>query len=104
MNRIKELDGIRGLAILMVLILHYFYQLSLGSVDNGSLLGHLHNFTHWFSSGVDLFFVLSGFLIGGMILDNLGSKNFLHLFYLHRVVRIPPALSLLLIPVYAILT
>ena len=96
MNRIKELDGIRGLAILMVLILHYFYQLSLGSVDNGSLLVHLHNFTHWFWSGVDLFFVLSGFLIGGIIIDNRESTNFLQVFYIRRALRILPAYSLLL--------
>ena len=102
MNRIKELDGIRGLAILMVLILHYFYQLSLGSVDNGSLLVHLHNFTHWFWSGVDLFFVLSGFLIGGIIIDNRESKNFLQVFYIRRALRILPAYSLLLIAFYAL--
>jgi peptidoglycan/LPS O-acetylase OafA/YrhL len=102
MNRIKELDGIRGLAILMVLILHYFYQLSLGSVDNGSLLVHLHNFTHWFWSGVDLFFVLSGFLIGGIIIDNRESKNFLQVFYIRRALRILPAYSLLLIAFYVL--
>jgi peptidoglycan/LPS O-acetylase OafA/YrhL len=102
MNRIKELDGIRGLAILMVLILHYFYQLSLGSIDNGSLLVHLHNFTHWFWSGVDLFFVLSGFLIGGIIIDNRESTNFLQVFYIRRALRILPAYSLLLIAFYAL--
>jgi peptidoglycan/LPS O-acetylase OafA/YrhL len=102
MNRIKELDGIRGLAVLMVLILHYFYQLSLGSLGNGSLLVRFQNFTHWFWSGVDLFFVLSGFLIGGIIIDNRESKNFLPVFYIRRALRILPAYSLLLIAFYAL--
>ena len=97
MNRIKELDGIRGLAILMVLVVHYFYQPGSALAVEGSLLARLHYFTHWFWSGVDLFFVLSGFLIGGIIIDNRESKNFLQVFYVRRALRILPAYSLLLI-------
>jgi peptidoglycan/LPS O-acetylase OafA/YrhL len=102
MNRIKELDGIRGLAVLMVLIYHYFNLLSFPLAVEGSLLARLHNFTHWFWSGVDLFFVLSGFLIGGIIIDNRESKNFLKVFYIRRALRILPAYSLLLISYFAL--
>jgi peptidoglycan/LPS O-acetylase OafA/YrhL len=102
MNRIKELDGIRGLAVLMVLIYHYFNLLNLPLAVQGSLLARLHHFTHWFWSGVDLFFVLSGFLIGGIIIDNRESKNFLKVFYIRRALRILPAYSLLLISYFAL--
>ena len=102
MNRIKELDGIRGLAVLMVLIYHYFNLLSFPWAVGGSLLARLHNFTHWFWSGVDLFFVLSGYLIGGIIIDNRESKNFLPVFYIRRALRILPAYSLLLIAYFVL--
>jgi peptidoglycan/LPS O-acetylase OafA/YrhL len=102
MNRIKELDGIRGLAVLMVLIYHYFNLLSFPLAIEGSLLVRVHNFTHWFWSGVDLFFVLSGFLIGGIIIDNRESKNFLKVFYIRRALRILPAYSLLLIAYFVL--
>ena len=65
-GRIPELDGIRGLAIAMVLLWHYVY--SLLPVTH-TRLGHFLKAPFAISwSGVDLFFVLSGFLIGGILL------------------------------------
>ena len=92
-RRIPELDGLRGLAILLVLIWHYGH-------DANSALGHLwfyylKNSTSLFWSGVDLFFVLSGFLIGGILLDARNSPNYFKAFYTRRVFRI--------LPIYAIL-
>jgi len=77
-RRIPELDGLRGLAILLVLIWHYGH-------DANSALGHLwlyylKNATLLFWSGVDLFFVLSGFLIGGILLDARNSPNYFKAF------------------------
>ena len=69
------LDGIRGLAILLVLVYHNFNFLHI------SYFGWL---------GVDLFFVLSGYLITNILLNSLGQKHFLRNFYVRRVLRIFP--------------
>jgi peptidoglycan/LPS O-acetylase OafA/YrhL len=86
-ERVSELDGIRGIAILVVMLYHigmqtpahptYFYRLVLD--------------THGFGwCGVDLFFVLSGFLITGILLDSKGSRNYFSVFYIRRALRILP--------------
>ena len=73
-ERIIELDGLRGMAILFVLLFHYVADqgvwMDVGpSVAPGGLLSHFQRLfpTGW--AGVDLFFVLSGFLVGGILLD-----------------------------------
>jgi peptidoglycan/LPS O-acetylase OafA/YrhL len=68
-GRILELDGIRGIAIGLVLLHHFFMIES----RPGSLLAYLLIPLRLAWSGVDLFFVLSGFLIGGILLDARGS-------------------------------
>lgn len=77
--RIPELDGLRGLASLVVLLAHYFGEVAHGY--RGLTLA-------W--AGVDLFFVLSGFLIGGILLDHRGSPNYFSTFYIRRAFRIFP--------------
>ncbi|HUO60564.1 MAG TPA: acyltransferase [Candidatus Acidoferrales bacterium] len=83
-SRIPELDGLRGLAILLVLIFHVGI---LRSTSIGAVVNPLVRFG-W--SGVDLFFVLSGFLIGGILLDNSDSKRYFAPFYARRFFRILP--------------
>lgn len=91
-KRITELDGLRGLAILMVLIFHYArFQPSQHSVLYYLLLPI--GLT-W--SGVDLFFVLSGFLIGGILIDHKNSANYFKAFYFRRIHRIFPVYYLLI--------
>ena len=82
-TRIPELDGVRGLAILMVVFWHYVVCL----VPAGSIMSRI-GASSW--SGVDLFFVLSGFLIGGIHYDHARSPHFLRTFYARRVFRIFP--------------
>jgi peptidoglycan/LPS O-acetylase OafA/YrhL len=84
-QRIPALDGIRGLAILMILLYHGF-GLEGFYILNGKLLTALR--FGW--AGVDLFFVLSGFLIGGTLLDVEGSQNYYSVFYIRRFYRILP--------------
>lgn len=95
-QRIRELDGIRGIAVLAVFVWHYFTCLKPADVPQGTLLDYLLKSTYWCWAGVDLFFVLSGFLIGGIILDKHGDRSFLKVFWIRRACRILPALMLLL--------
>jgi peptidoglycan/LPS O-acetylase OafA/YrhL len=76
------LDGIRGFAILLVVFYHNF-----GFIN--------YFFFGWL--GVDLFFVLSGFLITDILLKTFGNKNYLRNFYTRRVLRIFPLYYLSLI-------
>jgi len=88
-KRLPELDGLRGMAILMVFLLHYISD----SRTNNGEFGTLYRFAQIFRlgwSGVDLFFVLSGFLIGGILLDARASPSYFKTFYVRRVHRILP--------------
>lgn len=80
MRRIAELDGVRGLAALAVLGYHIFM-----------------NRLPWGWAAVDVFFVLSGFLITGIILEHGRSPGFLWAFYARRGLRIWPIYYLLLL-------
>ncbi len=85
-RHIKPLDGLRGIAILMVFCHHMFpyrpTHAMTGKLINGALgMG-------W--SGVDLFFVLSGFLITGILFDAKGSNAYFRNFYARRTLRIFP--------------
>lgn len=82
-RRIPELDGLRGLAILLVLFYHY--------IESSPVLpGFLSVAGRLTWSGVDLFFVLSGFLIGGILLNARESPNYFKAFYVRRAYRILP--------------
>jgi peptidoglycan/LPS O-acetylase OafA/YrhL len=87
-SRYAALDGLRGVAIAMVLWNHFVQQhLPLG---RGSWLGWLNAGTGLSWSGVDLFFTLSGFFIGGILIDQRDSPNLKRVFYLRRAARILP--------------
>src|ERR1700689_3642421 len=80
-KHIESLDGLRGIAILLVFFFHYLPR-------------NLYNPLSWLASlgwsGVDLFFVLSGFLITGILYDTRGSSNFFKVFYARRALRLFP--------------
>ena len=87
-RRIIELDGLRGLAILLVVVYHY---VAIGPQSApGTFLAYARSAFLMGWCGVDLFFVLSGFLIGGILLDVRQSPRFFGTFYLRRVHRIIP--------------
>jgi len=87
-SRIPELDGIRGLAILSVLCYHYISIQGLASP--GSIVDILQRLVMLGGTGVDLFFVLSGFLIGGILLYVKDSPRYFSTFYVRRFFRIIP--------------
>ena len=73
LKRVPALDGLRGLAAITVLAIHAMWL--------------------WFSpahSAVNVFFVLSGFLIGGILMDTVGQPGWLKHFYIRRTLRIWP--------------
>jgi peptidoglycan/LPS O-acetylase OafA/YrhL len=84
-RHIPALDGIRGLAVLGVAGSHLFPGTPHGAVTFA--IAHALSFG---ASGVDLFFVLSGFLITGILFDSLGDGHFFQKFYARRVLRIFP--------------
>jgi peptidoglycan/LPS O-acetylase OafA/YrhL len=86
--RWAALDGVRGLAILLVLFGHFLGALVAVPADSIWIYVPLSLRLTW--SGVDLFFVLSGFLIGGILLDQRTATNYYQVFYLRRVCRIFP--------------
>lgn len=92
--RIAELDGLRGLAVALVLVWHYLPCQLPG--DAGLVSSALRRGLYLAGSGVDLFFVLSGFLIFGILLDERHSGGFLRVFYIRRACRILPVYFLLL--------
>jgi peptidoglycan/LPS O-acetylase OafA/YrhL len=93
------LDGVRGLAILMVLAVHFvgdatpqttIQQVVIKAAGYGML-------------GVDLFFVLSGFLITGLLLDAKTSPHYFRNFYARRTLRIFPLYYFVLTALFLLL-
>lgn len=87
-ERLPQLDGLRGVAILLVVICHY-----VANADHARLGYWPRHFLSALTlgwSGVDLFFVLSGFLIGGILLKVRDSPRYFKTFYARRVFRILP--------------
>jgi peptidoglycan/LPS O-acetylase OafA/YrhL len=84
-GHVRVLDGIRGLAILVVMICHTTDYAGPGALDRWIC------YLAWGGwVGVDMFFVLSGYLITGILLDTKGSPSFFRTFYARRVLRIFP--------------
>ncbi len=88
---IPELQGLRGIAVLLVVIYHCHPRLGGTPVYHASLWG-------W--TGVNLFFVLSGFLITSILLEARGKPRYFRNFYARRALRIWPVYVLALAVCY----
>jgi peptidoglycan/LPS O-acetylase OafA/YrhL len=87
LRHIKALDGLRGLAILLILFDHLFWS----NTHTGNRVFDLINAIRSSSwVGVNLFFALSGFLITGILFETLGDSNYFKTFYARRTLRIFP--------------
>lgn len=95
-GHILELDGLRGVASLLVLF-HHFWPTEPGGLQKVANVAHLG----WI--GVDLFFVISGFLIGGILLDTAGRKDYYLTFYVRRALRIFPLYYLFLTVLFVVI-
>ena len=80
------LDGLRGIAVLLVVAVHFFPQFKMSNWAESWLAKIPEN--GW--TGVDLFFVLSGFLITGILIDASDKPHRFRNFYMRRVLRIFP--------------
>lgn len=87
-NRIKELDGLRGIAVVLVMALHLFSRA--GYFTEHPVLETLTFITTVGWVGVDIFFTLSGFLITSILLKSKTDEHYFRNFYVRRVLRIFP--------------
>ncbi len=85
--RVPELDGVRGLAIALVMALHFVNNAIVPTNLLERAAVKLTNYGLW---GVDLFFVLSGFLITGILLESKGAPGYFSNFFAKRALRIFP--------------
>jgi peptidoglycan/LPS O-acetylase OafA/YrhL len=99
-TRIKELDGLRGIAVVLVMASHIFRRANeftqhpvLYSISNVAALGWV---------GVDIFFVLSGFLITSILFNAREKQHYFRNFYVRRILRIVPLYYIVMLVVFQI--
>ena len=82
----KNLDGLRGIAAISVLVFHFFTY----SITDYLETDFYKKMTEFGQHGVSLFFVLSGFVITRILINNKNEDNYFSNFYFRRSLRIFP--------------
>lgn len=81
MKYVASLDGLRGAAVLLVVLFHYLPRHVTGPVGLLASMGWM---------GVDIFFVLSGYLITSILYEQRGTQHYFRNFYMRRLLRLFP--------------
>src|ERR1700712_417529 len=97
-RHITSLDGYRGIAFLLVFLRHY----TLTRHSHSRILLGIMNVSAVGWAGVDLFFVLSGFLITGILLDTRTEQHYFRNFIVRRALRIFPLYYMVLFVMLAL--
>ena len=92
-SRLPALDGVRGLAVLMVLLFHFWQGLPVSEQHFSPFVARTLSLFSIGQKGVDLFFVLSGFLITGIVLRTRGFAHYFKNFYIRRSLRVFRSIS-----------
>jgi peptidoglycan/LPS O-acetylase OafA/YrhL len=87
LEHIRGLDGLRGVAVMMVMALHVFKA---NNQTPSRVINFIYALIHSGWMGVDLFFVLSGFLITRILYSTQRDPRYLKNFYARRFLRIFP--------------
>jgi len=98
-GHLAALDGVRGIAILSVLLFHFVAN----TIPTNGFERAVNHVLNYGSLGVDLFFALSGFLITGILFDARAEADYFKNFYMRRVLRIFPLYYAVLVVVFFVL-
>ena len=89
-TRKLQIDGLRGFAIIIVVLFHYLNCSYSNNFELNLFEQLISKITSFGWSGVNLFFVISGYLIGTILLKNKSTTNYFSTFYARRFLRIVP--------------
>lgn len=100
-SRIKELDSLRGIAIILVIAFHTFKRADY--FTKHQVLHFITSLSYIGWIGVDIFFCLSGFLITSILLKTKNDRHYFKNFYARRILRIFPLYYIFIIVVLVFL-
>lgn len=89
-TRIKFIDGLRAIAVIMVMLFHFYYQQLAGAGDVAVTPIIFQQLVQFGNMGVYIFFVISGFIVSYVTYDRVRSWKFIASFIVKRQVRLDP--------------